>query len=211
VIGVAPTGKYVFVSDGARPFVYLPAAQNHRPAQTIHLRLDNVERVAPALRSIVADLDPELPMYDVRSMAEHLRLGLAFIFLHIGAGLAVAFGALGLVEAVAGLYGVVSYSVAQRTREIGIRIALGARPANVLGDVLRQGLTLTLGGLALGAVLAFLVTRPLGNLLVGVGPTDVASYAAATVVLCVCAAVASLVPAWRAARLAPVAALRSGE
>lgn len=212
VIGVVPTGKYVFVSDGARPFVYLPTAQNRRPAQTIHLRLQgSVDAAASALRSIVADLDPELPMYDVRSMTEHLRLGLAFIFLHIGAALALAFGALGLVEAVAGLYGVVSYSVAQRTREIGIRVALGARPSNVLGEVLRQGLTLTVSGLAMGALLTFLVTRPLGNLLVGVGRTDAVSYTAAAVVLCVCAAIASLVPAWRAARMSPVSALRATE
>ena len=212
VIGVVPTGKYVFVSDGARPFVYLPTAQNRRPAQTIHLRLQgSVDAAASALRSIVGDLDPELPMYDVRSMTEHLRLGLAFIFLHIGAALALAFGALGLVEAVAGLYGVVSYSVAQRTREIGIRVALGARPSNVLGEVLRQGLTLTVSGLAMGALLTFLVTRPLGNLLVGVGRTDAVSYTAAAIVLCVCAAIASLVPAWRAARMSPVSALRATE
>jgi predicted permease len=210
VVGVVPTGKYVFVSDGARPLMYLPAAQHYRPARTIHLRVAHDEAAAvPALRSVVSQLDPELPMYDVRSMREHLRLGFAFIFLRIGAALALAFGVLGLVEAVVGLYGVVSYSVAQRTREIGIRVALGARPSDVLRDVVQQGLVMTVAGLAIGAGLAVLVTRPLQNLLIGVAATDIASYAIAAALLSGFALIASLVPAWRAARLPPVTALRA--
>jgi putative ABC transport system permease protein len=212
VVGVVPTGKYVFVSDGSRPYLYLPLAQGYRSAQTIHLRTTGEpDHAATPLRSIAAELDPELPMYDVRSMAEHLRRGLAFIFLHIGAALALAFGLLGLAEAVVGLYGVVSYSVAQRTREIGIRVALGARPADVVRDIVRQGLALTIAGLATGGVLAYVVTRPLGSLLIGVGPTDAVSYTLAALSLGGCALIASLVPAWRAARLAPVAALRAAD
>lgn len=212
VVGVVPTGKYVFVSDGSRPYMYLPALQHYRPAQTIHLRTanDGVPAVA-ALRSVVSDLDPELPMYDVRSMREHLRLGFAFIFLHIGAALALAFGLLGLAEAVVGLYGVVSYAAAQRTREIGIRVALGARPSDVLADVARQGLVLTIAGLVIGVGLTLVVTRPLSSLLIGIGASDFTALALAALLLAAFALIASLIPAWRAARMAPVTALRAGD
>jgi putative ABC transport system permease protein len=212
VIGVVPTAKYIFISDGPRPFVYLPLAQYYRPERMIHLRTTvSPESVAPTLRGLAANLDPELPVYDLRSMREHLQHGIAFLFLHIGAALAAAFGLLGLVEAVVGLYGVISYSVVQRTREIGIRVALGAGPGDVVRAVLRQGITLTLAGLAVGAVLSLLVTRSVAGLLVGVGAGDAVSYVVAALVLTLCALVASLLPARRAARLSPVTALRAAE
>jgi len=122
--------------------------------------------------------------------------------------LAMAIGVLGLLQTVVGLFGVLSYVVSQRTREIGVRMALGAQRRDVIAGVLRQGLALVGGGLGLGIVMALGVTRVLSSLLVGVTPNDVVAYAVAGGLLVILAMLSCYVPAHRAARLEPVLALR---
>ena len=127
----------------------------------------------------------------------------------IGAALLGAFGALALLLAAVGLYGVIAYSVSMRTREMGVRMALGAEPGDVLGLVMRQGGRLALVGIGTGAVLAALVGQVLGSLLYGVSALDPIAYAVAAAVLLVVAAVAAFVPALAASRLDPLRALRT--
>jgi ABC-type antimicrobial peptide transport system permease subunit len=165
--------------------------------------------LAPAIRSTVASLDASLPIFDVRTMDEHLRNGQAFLFTRIGAAFASVFGLLALVLAMIGVYGVVSYAVAQRTREIGIRIALGASASGVLRLVVRQGMVPAVLGVLVGLVGALAVTRLMSGLLYGVSATDPITFALVTIVLTLVALVACVVPARRAARVDPVVALRS--
>ena len=129
-----------------------------------------------------------------------------FLF-QMGAGIAAALGILGLILAVVGVYGVVSYSASQRTQEIGIRLALGAQPGQILRMVLRQGLTIVAVGVALGMLGAAGISRLVGGLLVGVGGTDPLTYFGASLVLAMVAMSACYIPAWRATKVDPMTAL----
>jgi ABC-type antimicrobial peptide transport system permease subunit len=142
-------------------------------------------------------------------MAEHLQNGQAFLFTRIGTAFASVFGLLALVLATVGVYGVVSYSVAQRTREIGVRVALGAGLTSILGLVVRQGLMLAWVGGAIGLVLSFTTTGVLSSILYGVGPRDPVVLGVVLGGLTIVAALASFVPARRAAQIDPIKALRA--
>jgi ABC-type antimicrobial peptide transport system permease subunit len=142
-------------------------------------------------------------------MQEHLRDGLALFFVRIAATLAMAIGVLGLVQTIVGLYGVIAYSVSQRTHEFGIRMALGARAGDVTRVVVRQGALLVGIGLVIGVGLAMGVTRFMTSLLVGVNPDDLVSFGVAGGVLALLALLSCYVPARRAAHMEPVKALRS--
>ena len=161
---------------------------------------------APQVRQTIRDIDPALAVFAVRTMETHLSQALffpraaAFLF-----GLA---GCMGLLIATIGIYGVISFSVASETRELGIRMALGARRGQVLGKVLQQGLTLTIAGCAIGLALSLALSRVAASLLYGVSPTDMPTFLAVPVLLLLIALVACLVPARRAASLDPIRALR---
>jgi len=162
--------------------------------------------LAPAARAQVLSLDRDLPVFEVRSMEDRLAESIApdrFLSLLVG-----VFAALALVLAAAGLYGVISYSVAQRTREIGIRVALGAGSAGVLRMVIREGARMALAGVALGLAGSFLSTRLIASQLHGVRPTDPATFAGVAVLLTFVALLACYVPARRAMRVHPLVALR---
>jgi len=163
--------------------------------------------IAPLLPRLVREIDPRVATDGIATLAERVSASVAEP--RFAAIVLVAFAALALGLAATGLYGVLSYSVSHRRREIGIRGALGARRSDLLSLVLRQGLTLTLGGLALGLLAAALVTRLLAGLLFGVTPLDPAAFAAAPALLLPIAALACLIPARRAASVDPAEALRS--
>jgi ABC-type antimicrobial peptide transport system permease subunit len=165
--------------------------------------------LAPALHTVVTDLDRNLPVFDVRTMGEHLRNGQALLFTRIGSAFALVFGLLALVLATVGVYGVVSYSVAQRTREIGVRVALGAGLPAILRLVVGQGLRLAWTGVGVGLALSVATTGVMSSILYGVAPRDPVVLFVVGGVLTVIAGAASLVPARRATRIDPLTSLRA--
>jgi predicted permease len=209
VIGLARNSKYIFLGEEPRPFLYLPIKQNYRSEVTFFLHTDsNPTALVGAVRQAVRELDSKVVMFDVKSMNEHLSSGLAFMFIRLGATLAAIFGLVGLVLAVVGIYGVISYSVTQRTHEIGIRLALGAKTGDVLKLILEQGLKLTFIGVAIGLLAALFMARALEGLLYGVSATDALTFVVVSLLLAGVALVACLVPARRAAKTDPMVALR---
>jgi putative ABC transport system permease protein len=159
-----------------------------------------------AVRRELRRADPEMPLFDVKSMTERLSSSLANR--RAAMALCLMFGALALLLAAIGVYGVLAYSVSQRTREIGVRVALGAGAGDVIGMVVGQGLRMAAAGMAIGCVGAFALTRLMSAMLFEVRPSDPAVFLIVTVVLAVVAGIASLVPSARAARIPPAVALR---
>jgi predicted permease len=210
VVGVVADSKYMFLGEAPRPFFWRSLGQAYREQLFIEIAAQgDPKALERSVRAIARDLDPDLPLFDVRTMDEHLRNGRALFAVRIGAMFGGAFALLALSLAAVGVYGVVSYSVSHRTREIGIRIALGALTSSVVRLIVRQGMTLAAIGVLLGVVFAFLATRLMATLLYGVRPSDPVAFGVAVIVLVGVAVGASWVPARRAARLDPVRALRS--
>jgi ABC-type antimicrobial peptide transport system permease subunit len=181
-----------------------------RPDRSIPLAVRTAlpaERALPMLRAALLALEPDIVFTEDRPATEVVATTVAPT--RIGAGLLGAFGALALLLAAVGLYGVVAYSVTMRTREMGVRMALGAKPGDVLRLVLGQAGRLSLVGIVGGAVLAAVVGRVLDSLLYGVSALDPAAYAVAAAVLLAVVGLASLGPALTAARVDPLRALRS--
>ena len=207
VIGVVKAGKYRTLGEAPRPFIYHPYWQNYVPAVHLIVRTQgDTAAVLNGLRRTVLELDPNLALYDVETMKQVMLLPL--FPAHAASLLLGVFGGLALLLAMAGLYGVMSYLVAQRTHEVGIRIALGARAADVLKLMVGSGMRLTLVGVAIGLAGALAVTRLLSSLLYGIRPTDFATFALVSLALTAVAALASYIPARRALRVDPVVALR---
>jgi macrolide transport system ATP-binding/permease protein len=207
VVGIARDGKYSQLTEAPRNYMYLPILQDYRPEGVLLVRTaaEPAGMLATVQREL-RSLDAGLPLFDVRTMAEHRRVS---VFIpKMASTLLGLFGALALILAVVGLYGVVAYSVTQRTREIGVRVALGAERRDVAWLVLRQGLGLAAIGLGVGLLLAFAASRLLAKQLVGISASDPVSFAGTAVLLLAVAAVASALPARRAASLDPLAALR---
>ncbi len=209
VVGISRDSKYVFLGEDPRAFFYLPFEQNYRGEMTlfVHSAGDDATVLA-GVRQVVRELDPDLPIYDAKTMMTHLRDGVAMLFVRLGARLATAFGLLGLVLAVVGVYGVISYSVSQRLHEIGVRMALGASRGDVLKLVVRQGLLLTTAGVTIGLAAAFMVTRVMSSLLYGVNATDPLTFGLIALLLAGVALGACFVPARRATKVDPMVALR---
>ncbi len=208
VIGVAKDGKYETLGEDPRPYIYLSFLQSYAPVGTLHVSTTPADApgVIAAIRREVQALDPNLPILEVRPMVD--QVGFSLVPLRLAATVVGILGLLGLLLAAVGIFGTVSYSVAQRTREIGIRMALGARSRDVLWQVVRQGMWLALIGIAGGLLLAFLMTRALTSLLYGVSATDPTIFAGIALLLAAVAFVASYIPARRATRVDPMVALR---
>jgi predicted permease len=207
IVGVAHDGKYITVGEAPAPFVYQPLAQRHESGMVLLVRTvgDPAQFVAP-VRAGVHSIERNLPLTNARTMTELLAMSL--FPARMGAVLLGSFGLLALLLATVGLYGVMSYSVSRRTREIGIRMALGAGSGNVLRLVLREGMTLVGVGVLIGLVVAFAATRLLVGFLYGVSPTDPLAFIGIALLLSAVALVASFVPARRAAKVDPMVALR---
>ena len=150
---------------------------------------------------------PSFPVFDVKTMKEGLNTLAGLLFYKIGAVLAAVFGVLGLALAIVGVYGVISYAASQKTHEIGIRMALGAQPEDILKLILRQGLVIVAVGLVLGVMAALAVGRVVGNFLT-VSPMDPVTYLTVSALLTIVALVACYVPARRAMQVDPMVALR---
>jgi len=207
IVGVVKTGKYQSLGEDPKSFFYRPLLQEYQPGVQLIVRTAGDTPIVDALRREVRAIDPRMALVGVETLEQHMQLPL---FPARAAGLLLGlFGGLALTLAVVGLYAVMSYSVSQRTREIGVRVALGAKQFDVLRLVIGQGLKLTLGGLALGLVGAIAVTRVLSNVLYGISPTDPVSFLAVSVSLMLVAIAASYVPARWATRVDPIRALRS--
>jgi putative ABC transport system permease protein len=209
VVGMTRTGKYMFLYESPQPYVYFPYEQNYNSTATlfIHTDGDPLRQIEP-VREQVRRLDSALPVYGVTSMDAHVHYGKPLLPARLGAILVGAFGILGLALAAVGVYGVVSFSVSQRTQELGLRTALGAQRSDVLNLVLRQGLGLALVGVSIGLVLALALARAIRVVLYGVTSTDYLTLVLVSVLLFAVAFVASYIPALRATRLDPVDAIR---
>jgi predicted permease len=209
VVGVAKTTKYLAVFEHALPYMYLPQAQNPGTLRVIEIRTTlPFSGMAALVERTVAELEPELPIADMRPLQAIVAGNLGFVLFRVGAWQASATGLLGLALALIGIYGLVSYQTAQRGREIGIRVALGAEPADVRRLVMRQGTWLIAGGLTVGLALTFTITTALGRVLVLVDATDPMTFASVTCLLAAAALAACYFPARRATGIAPVEALR---
>jgi predicted permease len=207
VVGVAKDGKYGSLDEDPRPFVYEAFAQGWVGfmAVTVHTSGPPAEFAEP-LRHLLRELDPELRIYEMATLEAMTAQSLWQV--RWQAWLLGSLGLLAIVLAAVGLYGVVAYTVAQRTREIGVRMAMGAQKSDVLWMVLGRGLRLTAIGIACGLGLSALVTRFLGSFLYGLSPLDSVSFGGAALFWTVTAMLASYLPARRAARVDPVVALR---
>jgi len=207
IVGIAKDAKYRDLREAPTPVVYSSLQQWYLPGVTLHIRTANKPKlIAEDVRGLFAAINANLPFLDPRTMTEHIS---ASTFTQsFGGSMSSAFGALALLIAAAGLYGVLSYVVTLRTREIAIRIVIGATPTEVMVLILKQGLTLTLIGLATGAVLALAGGRLLQSQLVGIAATDPLTLFGVAVLLVGVALGACFVPARRATRVDPMVALR---
>jgi predicted permease len=209
VVGLTRTGKYLFLYETPQLYAYFSLAQRYSAGANLFVYSEgDPQQLVSAIREQISQLDASLPVFAVTTMEAHVRYGKPLLPARLGAMLVGAFGVLGLVLASVGVYGVVSYSVSQRTQEIGIRTALGAQRSNVLGMILKQGMRMALIGTGIGIVLSFLLFRGLRTVLYGVKSTDFVTLGAVSGMLLTIAFLASYVPALRATRVDPVVALR---
>lgn len=212
VVGVARDAKYASIGEPLRPFVYFAIAQAAAPGRADHAELlvrtsGPPARLAPAIRAAVRALDPALPAPTVTTLGA--ETGGVLLPQRVAALVTAVLGLVGLLLAAVGLYGIVAYLVGQRTREIGVRLALGARRRDVLRLVLGDGMRPVAAGMAAGLVLAVGATRLLTAFLFGVSPLDAVTFAGGAAVLAAVALAASYLPARRAAATDPVRALRA--
>lgn len=207
IVGVVGDAKYTGLDLDVRPMVYWPHPELARSFMTLLVRTDSDPlTLASALRHEVQAIDKDQPVADVRTMEELMSSSIART--RFSALLLVVFASVALVLAAVGIYGVMAYSVEQRTREIGIRMALGAGRGDVVAMVVRQGMMLAGAGVVIGLGAAWALTRFLVSLLYQVSATDTGSFLSISIVLGIVALVASLIPAYRATRVDPMVALR---
>jgi predicted permease len=208
VIGLTPTGKYHDMRDENVAILYRPIAQEPAERYTLLARTSgNPTPLLAAIRQTLAELDPDLALERPMPMEE--MIGNTLGPQRLAASLIGGFGLIGLLLAAIGLYGVVSYHVGQRTREIGIRIALGAGARAVIGMVVRHGARLATIGIAVGVIIAVAATRFMSSMLFGVSATDGTTFSIVCLLLIAVALLASWLPARRATRVDPTIALRA--
>jgi predicted permease len=209
IVGVAKDGLYRNLYEDPRPYLFLPEYQQYESAMTLLVSANsgsNLKTIAESARHEIEQMDPRLPVFGVLMAQQNLTYG--YWGPRLAAGMGTAFGVLALLLATMGLYSVMTYAVSQRTREIGIRMALGAQIRDVLKLILSQGMMLVMVGVVLGLGGAFLATRVLSSLLLGVGTTDPITFFAVAILLSAVALLACFIPARRATKVDPQVALR---
>jgi predicted permease len=207
IVGVATDARMISLGGAVEPFIYVPMAQQYMTRVSFVVKNASNASSVPQLRAIIRELNPNLPVSEALPLREVTAIGL--VPQRIAASVAGSLGLVGLVLAAIGIYGVTAYAVSRRTKEIGIRVALGADTARVLRLVLRQGVTLAAIGVAIGVVFAAIASQFLESLLFGIRPLDPLAFAGASVLFALVTVTASYVPARRAARVDPVTALRT--
>lgn len=208
IIGVVPDGKYNTLGEEQKMAVFRSLLRDYNSTVTIVARTSGDPRaVLGELRRTVQNLDPTLPIYDAKTLTEHMKIPL--FPARMAASVLGSFGLLALILAAIGIYGVMSYVVAGRTREIGVRMALGAQLYQISRLILRQGMSLALIGLTLGVATALGAARLLTSLLYGVSPSDLLTFGGVSLLLAAVALLACYLPARRAARVNPMVALRN--
>ena len=209
VVGVTRTGKYLFLYESPQMYVYFPMAQRYNSGATLFVHSEgDPQQLVRAVRDQISQLDAGLPVYAVTTMDAHVQYGKPLLPARLGAMLVGAFGLLGLALASVGVYGVVAYSVSQRTQEIGVRTAMGAQRGHVLKMILKQGMSMALVGTGIGLVLSLLLFRGLATVLYGVKSFDPVTLSSVAGLLLAVSFAASYVPALRATHVDPVVALR---
>jgi putative ABC transport system permease protein len=207
IIGVVGNVKQTTLNADPRPTMYMPHLQRPTGGMTIVIRTNlDPASLSQVARTQIHSVDPSIPVTNIRTMNEVFSTSIAqqrFAMLLVG-----LFGALALVLATIGIYGVMSYSVTQRTHEIGLRMALGAQRTDVLRLILQHGILVSLAGVIVGVAASFGLTRVMSSLLFGVTPTDLMVFATVAIGTLAMAAIATYLPAWRASRVDPLIALR---
>jgi predicted permease len=208
IVGVVGDSTYAALGEPSLPVAYLPVGQNHESSMTLYVRgsVPPGSLIASVRREIQV-LEPNLPVAGIKTMTD--TIGTSLYRARVGAWLLAGFGGLAVLLAAIGIYGVLSFSIARRSREMGIRLALGAAPPQVFLLVVRDGMTLVGVGAVLGLLGGFATARSLASFLYGVPTSDPATFAGATTLLIAVALVACIVPARRAMRVNPITALRS--
>src|SRR5205823_4391690 len=208
IVGIAQTVTYRQTTERPRDFVYLPLAQHPVARMVLLMRAggDPQQFIEP-LKSVVRALDANLPISETRTYEEVYRYN-AVEGPNVGIEIVSVMGAVGLVLAIAGLYGLVAYTVSRRTREIGIRMAVGARPSDILVLVMRKGVALVGAGTTIGLAMGVAVEQVMNSMLFDAGGVDVAAYLLVVPSMFLVTMLAAYVPARRASRIAPTQALR---
>jgi ABC-type antimicrobial peptide transport system permease subunit len=211
IVGVAPTVRHDLFEREAEPHIYLSSGATNVTTLFTYVRSaapSATEALTTAVRNQLAAVDPDVPILSVRSFAERHNRSATMWALRFAARLFLALGAAAAFVAIVGLYGINAYVVSRRTREFGVRMAVGASPADVLRLVVREATSTMVAGLLIGLGLGMLLGKGLSALIYGVSPFDPVSLGGAVAVLATASLVAAFVPARRAARVSPMAALR---
>jgi predicted permease len=214
IVGIVPAIRHSLFQKNPPGAIYLPFARGFQSSVSFFIRFHSLPTgseaaTADLLRRTVRDVDPSIPIISLRTFQQHLDANVQLWIVRAGAAMFSIFGVLALGLSVVGLYGVKAYSVARRTREIGIRMALGAQPGAVLGMIMREGSIMLLCGVALGLLLAMATGKILSGILYQVGALDPIAFTAAPILLAAAALIATWLPARRATRVNPLRALRT--
>lgn len=210
IVGVATTSKYRFLFEEPQPYFYVPIAQEYTAARVLQIRASSAPyALAPAIERVIRSREPDLPGYDLQTMHVALNSAPGLLLVRVGAIAGALFGALALVLALVGLYGVVSYLTSRRTVEMGVRLAIGASPGDIVWLVLRNAVSVISIGLVAGLAIAFAASRAFAGLLFNVSGRESVTYALVASLIAITTIAACLVPAMRAGRLDPTVALRT--
>jgi len=209
IVGVVKDSVTGSITDTIGPYLYVPFAQKYIAPATLQVRTRTVpESMTSGILGIIRTIEPAMPTFDVLPMVKALDTVNGLMLYRLGAYLAALLGCLGLLLAIVGVYGIVSCAASQRTHEIGVRMALGAQPGQILKMIFRQGTLIVGVGLGVGILAALGISKMVGSLLVGVGGADPLTYAVVSTLLAIVALAACWIPARRAMRVDPMVALR---